>query len=74
MWLELHDSGGALHVNMDNVICFRRYDGTDMTEVVTHAINRDSLMTYHVIETPDHIENMIVEEQRRLADLTKTAR
>ncbi|MDR6759405.1 hypothetical protein J2Y48_004721 [Mycoplana sp. BE70] len=66
MWLELHDTSGALHVNMDNVVNFRRYDGAEFTQVATLAASRDGLATYHVVETPQEIENMIVGEQQRL--------
>ncbi|MBD9375468.1 hypothetical protein IB238_22895 [Rhizobium sp. ARZ01] len=74
MWLELHDSSGALHVNMDNVVNFRRYDGGEFTQIATLAASRDGVTTYNVIETPQEIENMIVGEQQRLRDLAKITR
>jgi len=74
MWIELHDSGGALHINMDNVISFRRHDRNELTQVATSAVTQDSPTIFNVHETPQEIENMIVDEQRRLASLPQTVR
>jgi len=71
MFLELHDSSGALHINMDNVICFRRYDRNETTQVVMLVSSGDGLATFHVRETPLQIDSMILTE---LASIAKPAR
>jgi len=73
MFLELHDNSGAVHVNVENVISFRRFDRQETTQVVMVAGARDTLATFFVTETPGQIAKMISEEQTRLASLTKTA-
>ncbi len=73
MFLELHDNSGALHVNIDNVISFRRFDRQEATQVVMVAGARDTLATFCVTETPSQIAKMIAEKQSRLASLAKTA-
>ncbi|RDJ05273.1 hypothetical protein [Rhizobium grahamii] len=73
MFLELHDNSGPIHVNIDNVISFRRFDRQETTHVVMVAGARDTLATFFVTETPSQIAGMITEEQSRLASLSKSA-
>ncbi len=66
MWIVLHDTNGELRLNFSNVLMFRKFAQEPLTVVVTAGTGSNGLVSYYVSETPEEIENMIIEEQRRL--------
>lgn len=67
MWLELNNEDGPFHLNMDNVIKFSWNTMLARTDLVSIAPSGTGVMTYSCKESPQDVENKIVEEQRRLS-------
>lgn len=67
MWLTLNEDNNEIRVNFDNVLSYRRYERDNYTEIVSVVPGNDGRpIRYYVNEEPQTIENLIVEEQRRM--------